>query len=289
MELKHRDPAKRRPVRLDPGRERMPVSAIAVFFVIAVLCVLADLIAPYGPDESDMQAVLAAPGAGHIFGTDTMGRDLFSLIWYGGRLSLYIGVLSAAISALIAIVYGSISGLAGERVDAVLMRFDEILLAVPQILVVIFLQAMIGTATPTTIAVVIGVTGWMNIAKVVRSEVRRIGRSEYVLAARMYGASTAYIIRKHLLPNFLSGIMFMIVMNVASAIGTEATLSFFGLGLPLDVVSWGSLLSMAQAVLLSGKWWLVVIPGIFLVAVIYCITRIGEYVRTNGEMLHSNL
>ena len=269
--------------------EKRPVISISVLAVIAVGCVFASVFAPYGMTDMDMQNMLAPPDADHIFGTDTMGRDLFSLIWYGGRLSLYIGLLATAISSVIAVVYGCAAGLASERVDDVMMRGVEILMSLPQILLVIFLQAIMGSATATSIAVVIGVTGWMNISKVVRSEVRRIGRSEYVLAARMYGAGTGYIMRRHLLPNFISQIMFMVVMNIASAITTEATLSFFGLGLPLEVVSWGSLLSMSEDVLLSGQWWLILIPGLFLVTTIFCVTRIGEYIRAGNNRLHSNL
>ncbi len=269
--------------------EKKPVISITVLAVIAAGCIFAALVSPYSVTDMDMEHMLCPPDADHLFGTDTMGRDLFSMIWYGGRLSLFIGLFASAISAVIAVVYGSISGLAGEKTDAAMMRAVEIFLSLPQILVVIFLQAIMGKPTVVSIAVVIGITGWMNISKVVRSEVRRIGKSEYVLAARMYGAGTGYIMRKHLLPNFISQIMFMVVMNIASAIATEATLSFFGLGLPLDVVSWGSLLSMAEDVLLSGQWWLILIPGLFLVTTIFCITRIGEYIRMMNNRLHSNL
>lgn len=132
---------------------------------------------------------MQAPGISHIFGTDTLGRDMFSMILYGGRVSIYIGLLATLISTFIAILYGCTAGLAGERTDDLMMRSVEMLLSIPSILLVIFLQAAWGEATPTSIAVVIGVCSWMNISKIVRSEVRQIGESDYVLAARTFGGS----------------------------------------------------------------------------------------------------
>ena len=268
---------------------KRPVIAMSLLAVIIAGCLLAGMLAPYAADDMDASALMAPPGGSHIFGTDTLGRDLFSMIWYGGRLSLYIGLLASLISTVIAVLYGAAAGLVGERVSDLMMRFCELLMSVPQILLLLFLQAMWGEATPTSIAVVIGVTGWMNISKIVRSEVRQISESDYVLAAKTYGAGFLYTVRKHLLPNLVSSIMFMVVSNISAAIAAEATLSFLGLGLPLEVVSWGSLMSMSQDVLMSGKWWLIVIPGLFLVCTIVCITDIGEYIRRKNNRLYSNL
>lgn len=271
------------------NEQKRPIWAMTILLVIVTGCLLAGLISPYDVSDMDPSALMQAPSLSHLFGTDTLGRDLFSMIWYGGRLSIYIGLFASLISTVIAVLYGAAAGLAGERVSDVMMRFTEILMSVPQILLLIFLQAMWGKATPTSIAVIIGITGWMNISKIVRSEVRQIGESDYVLAARTFGGGFLYIVRKHLLPNLVSAMMFMVVSNISAAIATEATLSFLGLGLPLTTVSWGSLMSMSQEVLLSGKWWLVLIPGIFLVVTIVCITDIGEYIRRKNNRLYSNL
>ncbi|MEA4921740.1 MAG: ABC transporter permease [Eubacteriaceae bacterium] len=268
---------------------KRPSAAIGVLIVIAAACILANIIAPYTVDQMDPSSLDSPPGAGHIFGTDTLGRDLFSMILYGGRNSLFIGLLAAAISTAIAVVYGCISGMAGEKVDDVMMRFAEMLMSIPSILIIIFLQALWGEASPLSIAVVIGVTGWMNISKIVRSEVRQIGRSDYILAARTMGGSFMYILWRHLLPNFISSIMFMVVTSIGSAIATEATLSFLGLGLPLTTVSWGSLMSMSQEVLLSNCWWIIILPGIFLITTLVCITDIGEYIRKKNNRIYSNL
>lgn len=268
---------------------KRPSAAIGVLIVISAACILANIIAPYTVDQMDPSSLDSPPGAGHIFGTDTLGRDLFSMILYGGRNSLFIGLLAAAISTAIAVVYGCISGMAGEKVDDVMMRFAEMLMSIPSILIIIFLQALWGEASPLSIAVVIGVTGWMNISKIVRSEVRQIGRSDYILAARTMGGSFMYILWRHLFPNFISSIMFMVVTSIGSAIATEATLSFLGLGLPLTTVSWGSLMSMSQEVLLSNCWWIIILPGIFLITTLVCITDIGEYIRKKNNRIYSNL
>lgn len=267
----------------------LPYAAAAVFAFICLTSIFTGLLSPYSESYMDPSTQMQAPGISHIFGTDTLGRDMFSMILYGGRVSIYIGLLATLISTFIAILYGCTAGLAGERTDDLMMRSVEMLLSIPSILLVIFLQAAWGEATPTSIAVVIGVCSWMNISKIVRSEVRQIGESDYVLAARTFGGSFFYIVRRHLAPNFISSIMFMVVSNVGAAIGMEATLSFLGLGLPIETVSWGSLMSMSETALLSGNWWIIVIPGTFLITTIICLTDIGEYIRKSNNRIYSNL
>jgi peptide/nickel transport system permease protein len=267
----------------------LPKVSIAILLIIILSCLFANWIAPYRPDAMDAAQINLAPSMAHIFGTDAMGRDLFTLILYGGRDSLYIGFVSALISTAIAVVYGSVSGLGGEKIDDLLMRFSELVLSIPSILLVIFLQAMWGKATVTSLSVIIGLTSWMNISKIVRSEVRQIGKSDYVLAARTMEGGFWYILRRHLLPNFVSSVMFMVVTNMGQAMITESTLSFLGLGLPLTTVSWGSLLSMSQEALLSDHWWLMLLPGGVLITTLVCVTEVGEYIRRKNNRLYSNL
>lgn len=259
--------------------EKRPYLSISVLVVIIAGCLCCELFIPYDPARMMLDQVSSAPSAAHLFGTDTLGRDLFSVIWYGGRISITVGILATAISTAIAVVYGTASGLASNRADDVFMRFSEILMSIPQILLVLFLQAIWGKATVFSISVVIGITGWMPIAKMVRSEVRQLRNAGFVMAARTMGAGFFYILRRHLMPGFLSAIMFMVVTNIGGAIAMEATLSFMGLGLPPAVISWGSLLSLSQKAMLTGAWWMLVIPGAFLVVTLLCITQIGEYMR----------
>ncbi len=168
-----------------------------------------------GPTYLDLAHCSTAPCREFLFGTDTMGRDIFSMIWYGGRLSLFIGVSSTVISTLLA--------------------------------------------------------------------------SEYVIAAKCMGGSFFHILRCHLAPNFFSSILFMVVMNVRSAIIAESTLSFMGLGLPIEVVTWGSMLSLAEKALMTDAWWILLIPGAFLVVTLLCITTLGDYLRSRTSRKESNL
>lgn len=270
-------------------QRKLPKISLCILGLIILASVFAPIIAPYSADDMNPDAVSLPPGASHIFGTDSMGRDLFTMVLYGGRASIYIGLLSACISTAVAIVYGTLSGLAGEKIDDLLMRFSELIMSIPSILLVIFLQAMWGQPSYTSLSIIIGLTSWMNISKIVRSEVRQIRNSDYVLAARTMEGSFWYILRRHLLPNFVSSIMFMVVTNIGQAIITESTLSFLGLGLPLTTVSWGSLLSMSQEVLLTNCWWMIIIPGLVLITTLVCVTALGEYIRKQNNRLYSNL
>ncbi|MBU3144197.1 ABC transporter permease [Clostridium sp. CF012] len=266
-----------------------PYISIGVLLIIILGCAFFGEIMKLNPGYMDLSNINVAPSSTFYFGTDSLGRDIFSMIWYGGKISLFIGVFATIISTIIAVVYGSISGVASELIDDMMMRFTEIILSIPSILIVIFIQAMIGKANPVSIAIVIGITSWMNISKIVRSEVRKTRNSGYILAAKCAGGKFFYILKRHLLPNFISAIMFMVVTNVGSAIAIESTLSFLGIGLPLEIISWGSMLSLSEKALLSNYWWIILIPGVFLVVTLVCITNIGDYVRKKNNREFSNL
>ena len=169
------------------------------------------------------------------------------------------------------------------------MRLTEIFLSIPSLLLIVLLQAVWGKAGVISLSLVIGATSWTGVAKVVRTEVRQLRSCGYVVAARCMGAGFFRILRRHLLPNFLSSILFMVVMNVRSAIAAESTLSFLGLGLPLEVISWGSMLSLSEKALLSGAWWVILPPGIVLVVTMVCLTDIGNYLRRAAGRRASNL
>lgn len=269
--------------------KRFPKFSLLILLAVIAACALADYISPFEKGVMDVSAVNVPPSSDHIFGTDTLGRDIFSMVLFGGRASVYIGLLSGLISATIAVIYGTAAGIAGKKTDDLMMRFAELLMSIPSILLVIFLQGIWGDVTYTSLALAIALTSWMNISKVVRSEVRQIRNSDYVLEARTLGAGFMYILRRHLLPNFISSIMFMVVTNMGKAMITESTLSFLGIGLPLTTVSWGSLMSISQDALLSESWWIIVIPGSVLVITLVCITQLGEYIRIKNNKLYSNL
>ena len=266
-----------------------PWISAGLLAAIVLCCLFAELIMTKDPGYLDLDNFNVAPNAEFLFGTDTLGRDIFSGIWYGGRISITIGFLATVISTFIAVVYGSVSGIAPSWLDTLMMRFTEIFLSVPGLLLVLFLQAILGQANVLTLSVVIGVTGWASIAKVIRTEVRQLRNSEYVVASKCMGGNFFHILGKHLAPNFIASIMFMVVMNVRGAIGAESTLSFMGMGLPLEIISWGSMLSLAEKALLTESWWIILIPGAFLVTLLMCLTNLGNYLRKTANRKESNL
>ena len=286
-----------RPILKSPDRgtskSRLPAGfpklASAVLLIIILGCIFCGFFTGDDPYRMELTQINQAPSAEHLFGTDTLGRDIFTLIWYGGRRSLFIGAFATLISTAIAVIYGSISGLAGKTVDSIMMRFSEILLSIPSLLLIIFMQAVIGQRNVVGISIIIGITGWMSVAKMVRTEVRKIRDSEYVLISRMMGGSFMHILIKHLAPNFISTIMFMVVMNIRSAIVAESTLSFLGIGLPVEIITWGSMLSLSEKALLTGSWWIILIPGVFLIVTLLCVTAIGNFIRGNKSSSHGNL
>lgn len=263
----------------EKGQTGKPVLSIAILGVILIGCLFCEWIMPKDPLYMDLSHYNEAPNKAFWFGTDTMGRDIFSMIWYGGRISLVIGGIATVIATTIAIIYGSVSGMSPKWLDNLMMRITELLLAIPSLLQVMLLQALIGSKGIWGIAFVIGITSWQSMAKVVRIEVRQLRNSEYVLAAKCMGGKFFYILWQHLAPNFMASIMFMVIMTIRSAMILEATLSFMGLGLPIKMISWGSMLSLADKALLTDSWWIILIPGCFLVTTLICITNIGNYLR----------
>ena len=266
-----------------------PMVSVAILLLIVLGCVCAEWIMTKDPTYMDLLNYNKAPDREFLFGTDTMGRDIFSMIWYGGRISLIIGGLSIVISTLIAVIVGAFSGMAPAWLDEAIMRFTEIFLSVPSLLLIILLQAIMGKATVLSLSFVIGVTSWTSIAKVVRTEVRQIRNSEFVIASRCMGGGFFHILWKHLAPNFFSAIMFMVIMNVRTAMMSEATLSFMGIGLPVEIITWGSMLSLAEKALMTGSWWIILIPGLFLVVTVLCLTNIGNACRQQANRRESNL
>ena len=265
-----------------------PLVSIGLLLIIILGCLCAELVMTKDPTFMDLVNYNKAPDKEFLFGTDTMGRDIFSMIWYGGRISLLIGGLATVISTFIAMVVGAFSGVAPAWLDELIMRFTEIFLSIPSLLLIILLQAIMGTANVVSLSIVIGVTSWTSIAKVIRTEVRQIRNSEYIIAARCMGAGFFRIMWKHLMPNFFSSIMFMVVMNVRTAMISEATLSFMGIGLPIEIITWGSMLSLSDKALMTGSWWIILIPGLFLSATVLCLTNIGNACREQANRKESN-
>ncbi len=277
------------PARRRKWYEGRPVFAAVLLSVIICGCLGCDLIMTKDPAFLDLENYNVSPCGEFLFGTDTMGRDIFSMIWYGGRISLWIGFVSTFMTTAVAVILGAISGCSPDKADAVIMRIVDILLSIPGLLPVVLLQAVLGKASVLSISFVIGITGWMSMAKVVRMEVRQIRNSEYVIASACMGGGFFHVLRHHLAPNFIPSIMFMVVMNIRSAIVAESTLSFMGIGLPVEVISWGSMLSLANQALSGRAWWMILMPGLFLVVTLVCLTNLGNHLRKCANKKHSNL
>lgn len=277
------------PVSARKKGAKMPVISLVILGLIVAGCLILPFVIGKDPSYMDLMNANQAPSQQFLFGTDTMGRDIFTMIWPGGRISLFIGCVSTLISTVIAILFGGLSGIAPQWADTLLMRFTEIFLSIPNLLLVILLQAILGKANVLSVSLVIGVTSWASIAKVVRTEVRQIRSSDYVTASRCMGGGFFHVLGRHLTPNFLPAIQFMVVMNVRSAIVAESTLSFMGMGLPLETVSWGSMLSLAEKALLTGSWWMIIVPGGFLVVTLMAMTEVGQFLQKELNQKESNL
>ena len=170
-----------------------------------------------------------------------------------------------------------------------MMRVTEVAGSIPSILLILLITGFFSSNNVLTLSLVIVITSWFNLARIVRSEVRQIRNQEYVLASRCMGARFGHIMLRHLIPNFVSAVMFVIISGISTSMTTESTLSFLGLGLPVEVVSWGSMLSLANRALLLNTWWVIMIPGLFLVITLLCITNIGHYFRKEVNRRPSNL
>ena len=277
------------PVSARKKGAKMPVISLVILGLIVAGCLILPFVIGKDPSYMDLMNANQAQSQQFLFGTDTMGRDIFTMIWSGGRISLFIGCVSTLISTVIAILFGGLSGIAPQWADTLLMRFTEIFLSIPNLLLVILLQAILGKANVLSVSLVIGVTSWASIAKVVRTEVRQIRSSDYVTASRCMGGGFFHVLGRHLTPNFLPAIQFMVVMNVRSAIVAESTLSFMGMGLPLETVSWGSMLSLAEKALLTGSWWMIIVPGGFLVITLMAMTEVGQFLQKELNQKESNL
>ena len=257
-----------------------PYISCILLAIIVLGCAFAELIMTREPSYMDLTNCLKVPCAEFPFGTDSLGRDIFSMIWYGGRISLAIGILSTVISTFIAVIYGTFCAMSPRWLDHMLVRFAEIILSIPNLLLILSIQAIFGDANVISISAVIGITSWPSIAQVIRTEVRQMRRSEYILASRTLGGGFIHILTHHMIPGIMPSVTFMVIMNVRSAIIAESTLSFIGIGLPVDVISWGSMLSITDSAVLTGAWWILVIPGLFLIITIFAMTEIGNYLKS---------
>jgi peptide/nickel transport system permease protein len=255
----------------------LAVTGLTLVAALFLLSLIAPWVAPYDPNVIDLKSVLMAPSSQHLLGTDTLGRDVLSRIIYGSRVSLKVGFVAVGLATLVGLLVGSLAGYYGGWVDQVLMRLVDLMLCFPAFFLIL---AVIAVLEPSiwNIMVVIGLTSWMGVARLVRAEFLSLREREFVVAARALGASDSRLIWRHMLPNALAPVMVSATLGVAGAILTESALSFLGLGVQPPTPSWGNILTAGKDNI-EIAWWLSVFPGLAILITVMSYNLLGEGIR----------
>ena len=256
---------------------RMAMTGLTLVLGLFVVSIFAPWLAPYDPNQIDLKEVLMPPSPAHLLGTDTLGRDVLSRIIYGSRVSLNVGFVAVGLATLIGLLVGALAGFYGGWVDQTLMRLVDLMLCFPAFFLIL---AVIAVLEPSiwNIMAVIGLTGWMGVARLVRAEFLSLREREFVAAARALGAGDARLILRHLLPNALAPVMVSATLGVAGAILTESALSFLGLGVQPPTPSWGNILTAGKDNI-EIAWWLSVFPGLAILITVMSYNLLGEGIR----------
>ena len=259
------------------AQNRMAVAGAVTLGLIVVASVLGPVLSPYDLNEQDLVNRLQPPSRAHPMGTDDLGRDSMTRVLAGGRLSLTIGALAALAAVVIGVLVGSVAGLFGRWVDAVLMRLVDLALSLPDLFILILVAALLGPSFATMV-LIISLVRWMNVARLVRASFLSLREREFVEALRAIGVTRFRLAWRHLLPNSLSPVIVAGTLAVASAVIAESTLSFLGLGLQPPASSWGTMLRNAQAEIFTSGW-LAVFPGLMIFLTVVSINFVGDGLR----------
>ncbi len=258
-------------------KNKMAIASFFLLVIIALIAVFAPLIAPYDPYTQDLSRINEPPSSDHWFGTDDVGRDLFSRVVYGTRISMLVGVVCEAICVPIGVILGALAGYFGGWVDAVISRIIEIFASFPTILFAIAVMFILGPGI-MNIFIAIGVIGWTGLARMIRGQIMQLKEKEFVEAARASGASNMKIIFRHLIPNCLSTIIVVITLDIPGDIMLESTLSFVGLGVQPPDPSWGSMISEGRKFIRQNVWYSF-FPGLAIMLVVLAFNTLGDGVR----------
>lgn len=256
-------------------KNKLAMAGLTFLIFLTIMAIIGPMISPHDVTEQKLVNQNLPPSSQHWFGTDELGRDVFSRTWYGARISLFVGIAAALIDFIIGVVYGGVAGYKGGKTDNVMMRIIEILYGLPYLLIVILISVVMGPGL-FTIIVALTVTGWVGMARIVRGQVLQIKNYEFVLASKTFGSKTARIIRKNLLPNTMGPIIVQMTLTVPSAIFAEAFLSFLGLGIQPPYASWGSMASDGLSTILSGHWWRLFFPAFFISLTMFSFNVLGD-------------
>ncbi len=258
-------------------RNKLAIAGGMIVVSLFVVAVLAPLIAPYNPDDIDRRHILEAPEVGHPFGTDDLGRDVLSRMIFGSRISLAVGFVAVGIATLIGMIIGALAGYYGGWLDRIAMRFIDIMLSIPTFFLILAVIAFIGPSI-WNIMIIIGLTSWMGVARLVRAEFLSLKEREFVLAARAVGASDLRIIFRHIMINSMAPVLVSAILGVAGAVLIESALSFLGIGVQPPTPSWGNILTLGKDNI-EIAWWLSVFPGLAILITVLGYNLLGEGIR----------
>jgi peptide/nickel transport system permease protein len=262
-------------------RNRLTVAGGLVIVLFFLVAAFPALFTSQNPDRIDVATILQPPSAAHPLGTDDLGRDVLSRVVYGARVSMKVGFVAVGIATSVGLVIGLLSGFYGRRVDAVLMRFVDIMLCFPTFFLILSVIAFLSPSI-VNIMVVIGLTGWMGVARLVRAETLSLKERDFVAAARAQGAGTLRIVFRHILPNALAPILVAATLGVAGAILTESALSFLGIGVQPPTPSWGNILTVGKNYI-EFAWWLSLFPGLAILITVLGYNLLGEGIRDAAD------
>ncbi|MDU7496480.1 ABC transporter permease [Sneathia sanguinegens] len=257
----------------------LAIFGLILCIILTLACIFAPLLTKYGANTVEVNEILLAPSKEHIMGTDQLGRDVFARLLYGGRISIAVGVISAIFGALIGTILGSISGYFSGKIDEFFVKLSELFQIFPSIILILLISSIIGQGVKNIIFI-FSITGWMTTFRMVRNEFLSLKQENYVQVSKAIGMSNLRIIFKHILPNAMSPVIVALSLNVAGFILGEAGLSFLGVGVPVDVPTWGNIINAAKSLdVIQNNWWLWLIPGITISLFILSINFIGDGLR----------
>ncbi len=275
IDLKIDTPGRRAWLRF--RRHRMALAGMALMGLIVALVILAPWVTPYDPNEIDLKIRLQPPDARNLMGTDELGRDVFTRILYGGRISLLIGIAAMVVSVTIGTLVGAVGGYFGGTIDSIVMRLVDVFISFPSLFLLIMLASFLGTSL-VTIIFVIGLLSWMRVARLVRANFLTVKERDFIAAARALGVSGKRIVLQHLLPNSLGPVIVAATISVSLAILTESALSYLGLGVQPPQATWGNMLRFAQQQIGTAPW-TALFPGLMIFLVSIAINFIGDGMR----------
>ena len=257
-----------------------PVGAMSAAFIIAVvfLGVFADQIAPFGPLETDYDHIREPPTPDHLFGTDSLGRDVLSRIIHGTRVSLWVAIIAVAMSKAVGLAWGVLTGYLGGKFDLISQRFLDVLISFPGVILALLLLVALGTGM-TTVIIAIAVTGIAGTTRVIRSVTLSVREMSYVEAARAVGASPLRIMVRHVAPQTIAPVLVLVSASLGGAIFAEAALSFLGMGVPPPAPSWGNILGGTLAQSFKPPWWMALFPGLAIMLTVLSMNLTGDWLR----------